>query len=383
MKSLNTILFILMILATQTGCREYQTQQSTEDRDDMKPELTIEKEIFGKIDDQAVYLFTLRNANGMLIKITNFGGIITQLHTSDRNGKIEDIVLGFDSLSHYIAEHPYFGAIVGRYANRIALGEFSIDGQTYKLARNNGQNALHGGVSGFDKKIWEVTEYAGKDEIGVTLVYVSPDGEEGYPGELKVAVKYTLNMDNELKIHYRAETDKPTPVNLTHHSYFNLRGAGNGNILDHQLYLDAGYFTPVGEDLIPTGDLQPVGGTPFDFRNPFVIGARIDQVPGGYDHNFVLNNENQLKLVARVTEPQSGRTMQVLTDQPGMQFYTGNFLDGSVTGKGGKRYEKHTGFCLETQHFPDSPNQPGFPNTILKPGEVFESTTIYIFGTMN
>lgn len=338
---------------------------------------------FGKIAGKTVELFTLKNSKGMEAAITNYGGIVVSLKTPDKAGKMADIVLGFDSLEGYTKEHPYFGAIIGRYGNRIAKGRFRLNGVEYKLATNNGPNALHGGLKGFDKVVWDVVA---ADERSVELRYVSKDGEEGYPGTLTATVKYTLTDANELRIDYTATTDKDTVVNLTNHSYFNLAGEGQGDILGHLVEIHADRFTPVDAGLIPTGELKPVAGTPFDFRQPHAIGERIqakdEQIERGkgYDHNFVLNGEmGRLRPAARVVEPKSGRVMEVLTTEPGIQFYTGNFLDGSVKGKGGKAYQFRYGFCLETQHFPDSPNQPTFPTTVLKPGETYKSTTVYKF----
>jgi aldose 1-epimerase len=343
--------------------------------------IKIEKTVFGQVEGKDVYLFTLTGKN-FIVKITNFGGIVTSIEVPDRDGKMGDVVLGFDNLDDYISEHPYFGCIVGRYANRIAKAKFELDGKTYQLASMNANYQLHGGLKGFDKKIWEAKDYREGDEAGLELTYVSPEGEEGYPGEMKVRVIYSLTPSNELKIRYFAETSKPTPVNLTHHSYFNLKGAGNGDMLDHVLWIDANRYTVVDENAIPTGELRSITGTPFDFRRYKSVGFVMMMVEGGYDHNYVLNNEGKFAKVATVEENTTGRTMEVYTDQPGMQFYGGNFLDGSNTGKGGKKYHKHYGLCLETQHFPDSPNHPGFPDTILRPGEVFSSVTVYKFGVL-
>ena len=295
----------------------------------------------------------------------------------DKNGKRSSIVLGFDSLSGYLDKNPYFGALVGRYGNRIAKGKFKIDGTEYSLAINNGQNALHGGLKGFDKKVWEAT--VDNDSVpSLRLKYRSADGEEGYPGNLDVTVQYTLTDDDELKIEYNATTDKPTVLNLTNHSYFNLTGDVANTILNHTVQIDADNYTPVDTTLIPLGEIAPVKGTPFDFTKPTKIGLRIDSVPGGYDHNYVLNrNDASLKKVVTVTEDGSGRTLEVSTMQPGVQFYTGNFLDGSVKTSDGRPINKHSGFCLETQHFPDSPNQPKFPSTLLVPGQNFHSVTVY------
>ena len=328
-------------------------------------------------------LYTLKNRNGVQADITNYGGIVVSLIVPDRNGKPGDIVLGFDSLDGYLKGHPYFGALVGRYGNRIANGRFTLNGVEYKLAQNNGPNALHGGIEGFDKKLWNVSD-AGDQHL--TLTYSSKDGEEGYPGKLDVEVTYTLTDLDELRIDYRATTDKDTVVNLTNHSYFNLAGQGSGLITDHSIEIPASRFTPVDKTLIPTGELKPVAGTPFDFTTPHKIGERIDakdqqiEFGGGYDHNFVLDSEpGTLRLAARVTEESSGRIMEVSTTEPGIQFYTGNFLDGTLTGKGGKVYPRRAGLCLETQHFPDSPNHPAFPSTTLKPGHLYSTTTVYRF----
>jgi aldose 1-epimerase len=333
-----------------------------------------------------VELYTLTNAHNLQIRITNYGGIVTQLFVPDREGDLSDVVLGYDSLSAYLADSPYFGAIVGRYGNRIARGRFVLDEVEYSLATNNGDNHLHGGLKGFDKVAWEAEPYSGEGETGLRLTYVSEDGEEGYPGRLSATVTYVLTDENELRIEYLAETDKPTVVNLTHHSYFNLAGHDSGDILGHELALTASRFAPVDQGLIPTGELRHVAGTPMDFRESIAIGSRIEETEeqlefaGGYDHNFVLDDhDGSLRIAARVYEPTSGRVMEVYTTEPGIQFYSGNFLGGSNVGKGGTPYEHRGGFCLETQHFPDSPNQPHFPSTVLRPGELYESTTIYKF----
>jgi aldose 1-epimerase len=309
------------------------------------------------------------------------------LRVPDRAGQFADVVLGFDDLAGYVEKHPYFGSIVGRYGNRIARGKFTLDGVEYTLAVNNGPNALHGGLKGFDKQVWSAETIEEEHAVGLRLSYVSADGEEGYPGALSVTVTYLLTNANELKIHYDAATDAPTVINLTNHSYFNLEGAGRGTILGHEVHINADHFTPVDDTLIPTGELRPVEDTPFDFREPKPIGRDIaaeDQqivFGGGYDHNFVLSKQTpaSLSLAARIHAPGSGRIMEVYTTEPGMQFYTGNFLDGSNVGKGGIVYEYRYGFCMETQHFPDSPNQPDFPSTVLRPGERYHSTTVYQF----
>src|SRR5688572_12008035 len=346
----------------------------------------VKREPFGKMaDGKAVERFTLTNANGIELKAISYGGIITSLRVPDRSGRFDDIVLGFDSLDGYLKDHPFFGAIIGRYGNRIAKGAFPLDGKTYKLAANNGPNHLHGGNKGFDKVLWTVEPVTGRNAIAFTRT--SPDGEEGYPGNLRVQVTYTLTDANELIVDYRATTDKATPVNLTQHSYFNLAGQASGDILGHQLMLNADRYTPVDDTLIPTGELAPVAGTPFDFRKPTPIGARINtdhpqlKAGKGYDHNWVLNRKGGgLALAARVHEPKTGRTLEVVTTEPGIQFYAGNFLDGTLTGKGGAVYKHRTGFCLETQHYPDSPNQPKFPTTTLKPGAEYRTRTVFTFG---
>jgi aldose 1-epimerase len=345
---------------------------------------------FGKLNDGTeVQLYTLTNAHGMKVTITNFGGTVTSILVPDRTGKLGDVVLGFDNARGYqspefLKSGPYFGGLIGRYGNRIKAGRFTLDGKAYQLATNNGANHLHGGKRGFDKVVWQGQRGTSPDGQTLTLTYVSKDGEEGYPGNLTVTVVYTLTPDNALRLDYTATTDKATPVNLTNHSYFNLNHGAAKDALGHELMLDADRFTVVADDLIPTGELRPVVGTPMDFRQPHAIGERIGQVPGakpgGYDHNWVLTKAAGLRKAASVYEPVTGRTMDVLTDQPGIQFYSGNFLDGTLTGKGGTTYGPHYGFCLETQHFPDSPNQATFPSTILRPGETLRSTTVYRFG---
>jgi aldose 1-epimerase len=341
---------------------------------------------FGRIHETPIRIYTLTNQKGIEVRIMNYGGIVVSIKTPDRNGTMADIVLGFDSLAGYTANpSPFFGALVGRYANRIAHARFTLDGVQYKLEDNDHGNTLHGGTHGLDKAVWAPRQLP---DGGLELTVTSKDGDEGFPGNLKVTVVYHLTDANELKIDYSATTDKDTVVNLTNHSYFNLKGEGQGDILSHRISINADRFTPVDAGLIPLGDLRPVNGTPFDFRKPAVIGAHIEdndeqlKLGHGYDHNWVLNKKgNELSLAARVEEPSSGRVLEVLTTQPGLQFYTGNFLDGTIHGKGGKVYQRRYGFCLETQHFPDSPNHPKFPTTELKPGEEFHNTTIFRFGT--
>jgi aldose 1-epimerase len=342
---------------------------------------------FGRTPDgTAVESFTLRNAHGIEVRAITYGAVIVSLRVPDRAGRFDDIVLGHDDLAGYLRQPSYFGAVVGRYGNRIAKGRFTLDGKTYTLATNNGPNHLHGGVKGFDKVVLKGESASTSDGASVTLRYTSPDGEEGYPGTLSARVTYTLTDRDELRFEYAATTDKPTVVNLTQHSYFNLTG-GKTDILGHQLTLDADRFTPVDATLIPLGPLAPVEGTPFDFRKPTAIGARIGQDDeqlrrgGGYDHNFVVNRTGEgLVHAARLVDPVSGRTLDVQTTEPGVQFYSGNFLDGTVTGKGGVVYKKRWALCLETQHFPDSPNQPTFPSAVLRPGQEYRSKTVLTFG---
>ncbi|MGI4834338.1 MAG: aldose epimerase family protein [Janthinobacterium lividum] len=341
---------------------------------------------FGKTaDGTESQLFTLTNKNGVKATISTYGGTLTSLLVPDKAGKMSDVILGFDNASGYLSpafrkSNPYFGALIGRYGNRIAKGKFAIDGKSYQVGINNNGNSLHGGNVGFNQKIWMAKPGTSADGETLTLTYLSKDGEEGYPGNLNVTVVYTLTANNALKIDYSATTDKATPINLTNHAYFNLALGQSKDVLAHQVTLPADRYTVVDAQLIPTGELKPVKGTPFDFTTPHTIGERIAQVPGGYDHNWALNTTTGQHSAATVYEPSTGRTMEVTTDQPGVQFYTGNFLDGSLTGKNGVVYGKHAGFCLETQHFPDSPNQAKFPSTILKPGETYHTTTSYTFG---
>lgn len=355
--------------------------------------MTVQPRPFGRLSTgETVELFTLRNAHGIEVRLTNYGGIITSIRTPDRNGRFADIVLGYDDLPGYVRNNsPYFGAIVGRYANRIAHGRFTLDGNTYTLAVNNGPNSLHGGLRGFDKVVWKAKPFRNRHGEVVELSYTSRDGEEGYPGTLQVRVVYTLTADDELIVDYFATTDKATALNLSQHTYWNLAGDASRDILGHLLTINADSITPVDSTLIPTGELMSVEGTPFDFRSPKPIGARIDQrdntqirFGNGYDHNFVLHRGELPPTVqvfaAEVDEPESGRMLKVFTGEPAIQFYSGNFLDGSITGKGGRVYRFRYGLALETQHYPDSPNHPNFPSTILRPGQQYRSRTIFQFG---
>jgi aldose 1-epimerase len=345
----------------------------------------VQQTRLGTREGKPVNLYTLKNSHGIEVRAMNYGGIILAIRVPDRKGKFADVVLGHETMEGYIPNPPYIGAIVGRYANRVANGKFTLEGKTYNLPRNDGPNTLHGGVNRtFDKVVWDAEALKGKQ--GVAFTYLSKDGEEGFPGNLKIKVTYTLNNDNELLMDYEATTDKATPINVSQHSYFNLAGEGTGDILNHEVMINADRFTPVDKNLIPTGELRPVKGTPLDFTSSTKIGARIDdkyeqlELGHGYDHNFVINRKGAgLTLAAQVSEPTSGRILEVSTTQPGIQFYTGNFLDGTVTGKHGHVYKRRYGFCLETQHYPDSPNHPDFPSTILKPGETFHEQTVFKF----
>ena len=339
---------------------------------------TITQRPFGTTQGgEEVVEYTLSNPGGISTSILTWGGIIRTLMVPDRNGKLADIVLGFDSLKPYEERHPYFGTITGRFANRIAMGKFTLDGASYTLATNNGPNHLHGGIDGFDRKVWKATSSTSPGLAELKLSYVSPDGEEGYPGELTTTVSYTVTSDNALTITYEATTTKATPINLTNHAYFNLAGHDSGDVLTQELVIEASSMVPVDETSIPLGPLKEVANTPFDFRTNHAIGERIAQVGIGYDHNYVLADAPRpLTFAARARDTQSGRFVEILTTEPGVQLYTGNYLDGSLIGKGGAVYRKHAGFCLETQHFPDSVNQPTYPTTILRPGETFRSTTV-------
>ena len=367
-----------LLAASLVGCATMSTSNSSS---------TITKADFGKTPEgQAVEIYTLHNSQGAEARIMTYGGIVQSLCVPDKNGKLGDIVLGYDNLQGYIDKTPYFGALIGRYGNRIGGAKFTLEGQTYTLATNNNANSLHGGLKGFDKVVWTAKPSVGVHGPQLVLAYVSKDGEEGFPGNLEVTAIYTLTEDNALKLEFTAKTDKPTVCNLTHHSYFNLAGLGNGDILGHVVYINANQTTPVDAGLITTGAFADVTGTPFDFRKPTAIGARINdpdkvlQYGPGYDHNWVINKPfGELGLQARVVEPTSGRVMEVWSDEPGLQFYAGNFLDGTIKGKSGVAYQIHTGFCMEPQHFPDSPNKPNFPTTELKPGQTFHNTIIYKF----
>jgi aldose 1-epimerase len=346
----------------------------------------MESRKFGEMPDGTVIdEVTFTNGQGAKVKIIPYGGIVTEIHVPDRDGKVDDVALGFDNLKDYLAEHPFFGCLVGRVANRIAKGRFTLDGKQYTLAINNPPNTLHGGKQGFDKKVWKIADKGKGDGKGwLKLTYLSKDGEEGYPGDLSCTVTYTWTDANELHIDYEATTDKATPVNLTNHSYFNLRGTKMpGDVVGHEMLLEASKYTPTDDTLIPTGKIEPVAGTPYDFTKPMTIGARIDQLkgdPGGYDINYVLDGGGKnLSLAARVTEPKTGRVMEVSTTEPGIQFYTGNFLNGTLKGKGGVVYKKHYGLCLEAQHFPDAVNHSNFPSIVLKPGQTYRQTTVYKF----
>jgi aldose 1-epimerase len=373
-----TVTAVAIVAAAFTGCALMSHS----------PKGTITESPFGKLPDGTpVELYTLRNSHGMEATIMTYGGIVTSLKVPDKDGNFGDVVLGYDNLDGYLKSSPYFGALIGRYGNRIAHGQFSLDGVTYNLATNNGVNSLHGGLKGFDKRVWSARPLPTANGPSLILTYVSRNEEEGYPGNLLVTAVYSITENNELKLEFTATTDRDTVVNLTHHSYFNL--CGSGDVLGHVVYINADKFTPVDSGLIPTGELRPVAGTPFDFTKPATIGSRINNtndeqivLGGGYDHNFVLNKKgNELSLAASVYEPTTGRTMEVWTTEPGVQFYSGNFLDGSITGKGGWVYNFRNGFCFEPQHFPDSPNHPAFPTTELKPGETYQNTIIYKFGT--
>lgn len=368
-------LFFLSCVAILAGMTACNSNQNSTTMDEVKT--GISKASFGNVNGKEVYLYTLTNSKGNQVKITNYGGIMTSWTSPDKSGKVSSILVGFDSLSSYLQQPPYFGALIGRYGNRIANGKFKLDSVVYTLATNNGKNHLHGGNKGFDKVVWDAA-IVNDSTPSLLLTYVSKDGEEGYPGTLKVNVRYTLTNDDEVEIEYNAETDKPTVVNLTQHNYYNLTGDVSNTINDHKLVIAADNYTPVDSTLIPTGKIEPVKGTPFDFTTSEKIGARIDQVKGGYDHNWVLNKkDNSMQLVAVLSDAVSGRKLEVYTAEPGLQFYSGNFLDGKFKMAGDKPVNLHTALCLETQHFPDSPNQPSFPSTVLRPGEKYHTVTKY------
>jgi aldose 1-epimerase len=376
MRKFNPELLIGLLFIVACNNMSSDKQDNTVQKaDSIKPGIT--SRVFGNYDSKPVTQYTLANAHGMQVSIIDYGATVTSIVVPDRNGNSGDVVLGFDSFDGYVQEkEPYFGAIVGRYANRISNAKFTLDGQTYSLAANNNGNSLHGGNKGFDKVMWAAQKLS---DGSLKLTYQSKDGEEGYPGNLSAEVTYTLDADNSLRIEYLATTDKPTPVNLTNHSYFNLSAGRDSTILNHELQLNAETYTPVDDKLIPTGEIFSVKNTPMDFTLAKAIGRDIDKVQGGYDHNWIVNG-NGLKTAATLYEPTSGRFMEVLTTEPGLQFYSGNFLDGSLRfTKKGQRYLRHGALCLETQHYPDSPNRPLFPNTILKPGEVYRQTTVYEF----
>lgn len=384
-RNLNSKCLVILLLVLTAACN---TKKETTSKAEPEQQSAISKTSFGKMPNgKAVYQYALKNKNGMEVKVINYGGIITSLKVRDKNGNLGDVVLGYDSLSSYLKSSPYFGALIGRYGNRIAKGKFSIDGTSYSLPVNDGENHLHGGPVGFDKVFWNIEPSDSAQSL--VLTYHSADGEQGYPGNLDAVVTYTLTDDNELKIDYNATADKKTVVNLTQHSYFNLTGDPSNDILGHQLMIDADYFLPVDKTLIPTGELRPVKGTPFDFNTLTPIGTRINKdneqlkFGKGYDHCWVLDDydSGSLRKVAMLYDSTSGRTMEVITTEPGLQFYSGNFLDGSLTGKKGIAYQFRHGLCLETQHYPDSPNKPSFPSVVLSPGDVYHTTTIYKFST--
>jgi aldose 1-epimerase len=384
--ALSKIVCISLLALMIVGCGSSEPKEEVvvqKEEPKLVSNISVEKQPFGKtVDGVAVDLYTLSNKSGMTVKITNYGGIVTSLVVPDKNGQLADVVLGFDTLDKYLAGHPYFGAIIGRYANRIEHAKFSIEGEPFKLTANDGEHHLHGGKEGFDKKVWKAEIVGEETEAGVLLTYLSPDGEEGYPGNFEATVTYLLTEENELKISYSGYCDQLCPINLTNHTYFNLKGEGNGDILDHHLMINADQYTPIDEDFVATGLIKLVKDTPMDFTTQRPIGDTIGKLPHGYDHNYVIiDYVGATRLVATVHEPQSGRALDILSDEPGLQLYTGNFLDGSLTGKSGKSYQKHAGLCLETQHYPNSPNVPHFPNTVVQPGKTRRTTTIYRFYT--
>jgi aldose 1-epimerase len=384
-------LVVAAVAALDTGASNADSGKAASTQGSGHRAPTITKDAFGSTAEGAVDRYTLTNPSGMRVRIITFGGIVQSIEVPDRNGHNTNVALGFSTLTPYLTNPAYFGALIGRYGNRIALGRFTLDGVTYQLPINNDPNSLHGGTVGFDKHIWAATPFRRGDNVGLVMRLTSPDGDQGYPGTLRVQVTYTLTADNNLRLDYRATTDKATVVNLTNHSYFNLNGEGTGSIYDQKLLLNANRFTPVDSTLIPTGVLQPVAGTPLDFTRATAIGARIREphqqilFGQGYDHNWVLNRSDSTSLVlaARMSSDTSGRVLTMLTDQPGIQFYSGNFLDGTLVGTGGHVYRQGDGLALETQHFPDSPNHPNFPSTVLRPGQTLRSTTVYQFSTQH
>jgi aldose 1-epimerase len=381
MKVLMLLLASFTLVATRCNNSSNQSTSSRDSSNKNQNKMGITERPFGNTDGQAITEYTLTNANGMQLSIINYGGTITKLTVPDKNGKMGDVVLGYDSLSGYTQRgNPYFGALIGRYGNRIGKAQFTLDGQTYNLDKNDGPNSLHGGNKGYDKVVWTAEK---QGDNSLKLTYHSKDGEGGYPGNLDVTVVYTLQTDNSVKIDYTAKTDKATPVNLTNHAYYNLSAGTDSTILNQELQIKADKYTPVDAGLIPTGEIADVKATPFDFTSSKQIGRDIGQVKGGYDHNWVLNKKgNALEKIVTLYHPASGRVMEVYTTEPGVQFYTGNFLNGRLANtKGGVKYGQHAALCLETQHFPDSPNKPNFPSTILKPGETYKTTTVYKFST--
>jgi aldose 1-epimerase len=382
MKNVTLMAGIAIILSAHISSQSQSAELAS--KGTKKMAARVEKFDFGKTaDGTAVDLYLLTNANGLKAKVITYGAILTELQTPDRDGKMEDVVLGFDDLKGYLAGHPFFGATTGRVANRIAKGKFTLDGKEYTLAINNGPNSLHGGNKGFDKAVWKAKEVERPDAAAVEFTHTSPDGDEGYPGNLAVTVVYSLTNQNEIRIDYTATTDKATPVNLTNHSYFNLAGPASGNILGQEIMIAADEYTPGDDTLIPTGEIKSVKGTFLDFTSPMPIGARMDQIktdPAGYDHNYVLRTKGDIKQVAvRARDPKSGRVMEMFTTEPGVQLYTSNFLDGKTKGKGGVVYGKQQAFCLEAQHYPDSVHHDNFPSVILRPGKTYTQTTIYKF----
>lgn len=385
--SLSTI--VLLTVLVNIGCKEDKSKKENLESQQMEKSVRFTKSDFGKtVDGEAVAKYTLENKDGIQVDIITYGGRITSLRTADKDGKMENVILGFDSIEQYEKDNPFFGALIGRYGNRIAKGKFSLDGTEYSLAQNNGENSLHGGVKGFDKQVWDAKTEEGDDSVKLILTYLSADMEEGFPGNLNTAVTYTLNKDNSLDVLYEATTDKTTVVNLTQHAYFNLSGDFSKTILDHEVEIDADTFIPVDSGLIPTGELRSVAGTPFDFREAKLVGKEINvdneqiQLGGGYDHCWVLNNQGEgYRSVATAYHPATGRNLEVLTDEPGIQFYTGNFLDGTLPAPNGATYAQRSGFCLETQHYPDSPNQSEFPSVTLETGETYSTKTTFKFST--